>query len=353
MSFVATIADHESLLGSFLAEVRSWRRFGRANRVDAVQACPRYVNEFWSAKQRGAHRLHEVSYRACFKGELPRFFIDRLSRQGDRVYDPFMGRGTTLIEAALKGRACVGNDVNPLCAALTEPRLCPPTLEAIVERLGSIQFNDDTPLEHHELQVFFHPRTLGEVETLRRYFLERSAHGTLDEVDAWLRMVALSRLTGHFRNVFSVYTLPPNQAVSIEAQRKINARRNQVPPYRDTKSIILKKSTELLRDGRPPRVPYELYNDSSERTPDIADDSIDLTITSPPFLDVVDYSQDNWLRCWFIGLDSARLELTRLRRLEDWTDFIEAVLVEIGRVTKPGGCTCLRGWRGEVRPSRA
>ena len=62
---------------------------------------PTLVNEFWTSKQRAASRLHEISYRACFKPQLPRFFIQRLTRPGDRVYDPFMGRGTTLIEAAL------------------------------------------------------------------------------------------------------------------------------------------------------------------------------------------------------------------------------------------------------------
>jgi DNA modification methylase len=62
-----------------------------------------FVNEFWTSKQRAAHSLHEVSYRACFKPQLPRFFIDRFTGQGDVVYDPFMGRGTTVLEAALAG----------------------------------------------------------------------------------------------------------------------------------------------------------------------------------------------------------------------------------------------------------
>ena len=40
----------------------------------------------------------------------------------------------------------------------------------------------------------------------------------------------LNRLTGHSAGFFSVYTMPPNQAVSIESQRKINTRRRQSPP---------------------------------------------------------------------------------------------------------------------------
>ena len=72
-----------------------------------------FVNEFWTSRQRAAHSLHEVSYRACFKPQLPRFFIERLTRAGDAVYDPFMGRGTTLLEAALLGRVAIGCDINP------------------------------------------------------------------------------------------------------------------------------------------------------------------------------------------------------------------------------------------------
>ena len=61
-----------------------------------------FINEFWTSKQRAASGLHEISYRACFKPQLPRFFIERLtSAQDYLIYDPFLGRGTTLIEAAL------------------------------------------------------------------------------------------------------------------------------------------------------------------------------------------------------------------------------------------------------------
>ena len=82
-----------------------------------------YCGEFWTAKQRQAARLHEISYRACFKPQLPAFFIQRLSQPGDTVYDPFSGRGTTTIEAALLGRRVLENDINPLSAILTQPRL--------------------------------------------------------------------------------------------------------------------------------------------------------------------------------------------------------------------------------------
>src|SRR5688572_6739969 len=111
-------------------ELAAFNDFGQHTRVlatnaktfsgDAV-AIPTFVNEFWTAKQRAANNLHEISYRACFKPQLPRFFIERTTAPGEIVYDPFMGRGTTLVEAALLGRVPAGCDVNPLSVTLTRP----------------------------------------------------------------------------------------------------------------------------------------------------------------------------------------------------------------------------------------
>jgi hypothetical protein len=47
--------------------------------------------ELWTAKQRQMCSLHEISYRACFKAELPEFFISRFSKENEIVYDPFAG----------------------------------------------------------------------------------------------------------------------------------------------------------------------------------------------------------------------------------------------------------------------
>jgi len=112
--------------GGFLDSLRRFSYDGKAT-VEAEEAGLRYfVNAFWTAGQRRGHSIHEISYRACFKSQLPGFFIERLSGPGDRVYDPFSGRGTTAVQAALTGRAPAANDINPLSAMLCAPRLDPP-----------------------------------------------------------------------------------------------------------------------------------------------------------------------------------------------------------------------------------
>jgi hypothetical protein len=70
-------------------------------------------------------------------------------------------------------------------------------------------------------------------------------------------------------------------------------------------------------------------------------------VTSPPFLDVVNYANDNWLRCWFIGVDSAAVALTVPKKLEDWQSVMTAVFQELFRVLRPGGHVAFEV--GEVR----
>ena len=299
------------------------------------------VNEYWTSRQRQAHSLHEISYRACFKPQLPRFFIERLTQPGDAVYDPFMGRGTTQLESFLLNRRPLGNDINPLSRVLLQPRLNPPTIEEIENRLEEIDLSH-TEEEYEGLLAFFHKDTLREIISLKEYLLKREESGEIDNVDAWIRMVAINRLTGHSGGFFSVYTLPPNQAVNIKRQEKINADRNQVPEYREIKSRITKKSKSLLKnwDGLESSdvdLSCVLTTGDSRFASGIEDNSAQLVVTSPPFLDVVDYRADNWMRCWFIGIDSSSIEISQLKGIEEWEATMTGVLTDLRRIVKPGG----------------
>ena len=341
--------------------------FGACSRVDqvvcdpadgrAAAEIPIYTNEFWTSRQRAAHSLHEISYRACFKPQLPRFFIERLTRPGDVVYDPFMGRGTTLLEAALLGRVPFGCDVNPLSVLLTEPRLAPPTCAEVAERLEGLPLDgaaDPCP----DLLAFYHPETLRQLVALRTYLRQRAVAGALDPVDRWLRLVALNRLTGHSAGFFSVYTLPPNQAVSADRQRLLNEQRGQTPPIRDVRRLILAKTRSLLRDCDPETrrrlstvaARKCLLSRLCDHTPEVPSGSVSLVVTSPPFLDVVDYAGDNWLRCWFAGIEPKGIPITFLRRLEEWQQAMTRVFVELERVLRPGGHVAFEV--GEVRGGR-
>lgn len=328
-------------------ELQAFDAFGTTTQVAEEEGLTYFVNEFWTSRQRQADRLHEISYRACFKPQLPAFFIDRLTVPGDTVYDPFMGRGTTPLQASLMGRRAAGSDVNPLSAMLLRPRLLPPPLGRVHSRLNEIVWRD-RGVRHSELLVFYSPSTLAQILTLRDYLIERTISGAFDAVDDWIRMVALNRLTGHSAGFFSVYTLPPNQACSIESQRKINDKRSQTPPDRNVAAVILKKSKSLLSHGaRSAAYDPILGTGPADNSPFLANGSIDLVVTSPPFLDVVQYAKDNWLRCWFAGIDADAVPIAMHRRIEDWEVFVRQTFMELARVVRSKGTVAFEV--GEVR----
>ena len=157
---------------------------------------PVYEEELWTSKQRQASSIHEVSYRACFKPQLPAYFIDRLSDEGDLVYDPFSGRGTTAVEAALRGRRVIANDVNPLSAIFARPRLEVPHVSEVDARLNAIELTQKTR-PTLDLSMFFHADTERELLNLRAYLNARRRSRSEDAIDRWIRMVATNRLTGH------------------------------------------------------------------------------------------------------------------------------------------------------------
>lgn len=287
--------------------------------------------------------MHEISYRACFKPELPSFFISALTEVGDVVYDPFMGRGTTPLQAHLMGRRAIGNDVNPLSTLLVRPRTSPPRMEEVEEFLAGIPWGTGR-IEREDLLVFYHPETLKDLEVLRSVFRNRDPSLVLD----WVRMVALNRLTGHSSGFFSGRTMPPNQAVSVQSQRRINERLGITPPQRNISEIILKKTRSLLRHVMPePRYPAVFFTGDAALTSGIPDQSVSLVVTSPPFLDIVQYADDNWLRCWFADIDVKSVPISMYRSPQAWEVMVRSVLIEMSRILRPSGHLAFEV--GEVR----
>jgi hypothetical protein len=77
---------------------------------------------------------------------------------------------------------------------------------------------------------------------------------------------------------------------------------------------------------------------------------VQLAITSPPFLDVVQYASDNWLRCWFCGIDAKAVPMTMARTVEAWQQSMYEAFVELFRVVRSGGYVAFEV--GEVRKGK-
>ena len=215
-----------------------------------------------------------------------------------------------------------------------------PTLDNIKERLSIIKINNLIKNDI-DLSMFYHPKTLKEILSIRKYLIDKNNINKEDHIDDWIRMIVTNRLTGHSNGFLSVYTLPPNQAISQEGQIKINKKKKQFPLYRNINEIIIKKSISLTKkiDNDYFSLNSEFYNDDARNTQYISSESIQLTITSPPFLDIVQYGKDNWLRCWFNDIDHHKVSnrITMVNNIKDWCEIMMDVFHELYRITRKSG----------------
>ncbi|EPG74836.1 methyltransferase domain protein [Leptospira fainei serovar Hurstbridge str. BUT 6] len=310
--------------------------------------------EFWTAKQRQAHPIHYVvSYRASFKPELPSFFIGKyLGSKKGVVFDPFGGRGTTALQANLEGHSAIHNDISPMSLVLAKSRQTIPSVPDLERRLSQLDLSAKVSEEEGDSNLlhFYHKDTLRELKNLRKILLTDDS----PEIK-YLGLTALSRLHGHSTGFFSVYSFPQISIPPL-AQKRNNEKKGIKPEYREVKPRILQKLKRDLKENLPPFFhefsSRNLYtNHSSLELSSLPDSGTDLVVTSPPFLDKVNYEEDNWLRYWFLDITLEKAQKPSIfGTLAGWCEFIQGTLRELSRVIKPGGVLVLEV--GEVRKGK-
>jgi hypothetical protein len=89
--------------------------------------------------------------------------------------------------------------------------------------------------------------------------------------------------------------------------------------------------------------------EDAANTKQISSNSVTLTVTSPPFLDIVNYLEDNWLRCWFNNIDLKKIsgKITMSKTLDAWSLKMKDVFVELNRISKSNGMVAFEV--GEIR----
>ncbi|MDZ7711202.1 MAG: hypothetical protein U5K36_14965 [Roseovarius sp.] len=91
MNQLSIFDDYVSTAEAFIADLESFADFGQPTARETVDEIPYLINEFWTAGQRQSHSIHEVSYRACFKAQLPEVFYQPSDKAGRRGFRPVHG----------------------------------------------------------------------------------------------------------------------------------------------------------------------------------------------------------------------------------------------------------------------
>ena len=300
-------------------------------------------NGRWAAPQH-----YMCTYMAMFPPELPHYFIQRFTKRGDTVLDPFCGRGTTPVEAAAHARNGIGNDLNPLAIALTRGKLSNSSLVDVLTRLDDLETDYDPSEWRHfsgapkRIRMIFHINTLRQLMYLKRE-LDWSKSG----VDAFLTAVLMGALHGSSKGFLS---LPMPNTFSM-GWGYIAGKVKEDPvkwrcPDRDAFEVLRERVKRQLAKGPLTGTGETIYGDVRDLDDKVEHDSVQLLFTSPPYLKVIKYGLYNWIRLWFLLDSGDHKEVDKVlddtHALEKYLEFMRDTLTAtLPLLDRQRGISCL------------
>ncbi|MBO7100953.1 MAG: hypothetical protein J6V98_02915 [Bacteroidales bacterium] len=289
------------------------------------------------------HSLHP--YPAKFPPQLPRVILEKYGSAGMTVLDPFCGSGTTLVEARLLGFDAVGVDVNGLSTLLSKVKATPLPASAIRDLrafMAKVESEAETWNKHRPaIEV-------KQIEGLEHWFQHNVAEelthllnliGTVgDEDERDFLKIALS----------SIIVRVSNQ----ESDTRFAARNKNIPDNFTFRQFVGRANEYLDRVAEYSKAVSKtgslaLYNADSRNLSMLADGSIDLVITSPPYANTYDYYLYHKFRKRWLDIDvkfaqyneiGSRREYSSLKKpATQWTADLMLCFREMYRVMKQGG----------------
>ncbi len=300
---------------------------------------------------RWGHPWHSMcSYLGSFPAALARAFIAMLTATGDYVLDPFCGRGTSLLEARLLERAALASDLNPIAVALTKAKSAVVTIDEVLARVRDLErgfdlalYLPDALVQDQDILLIYHPHTLAQLCYLRSRLDSRA-----DSIDAFLVGVVLGIMHGSERqdgsSLYLSISMPNTFSMSPEYVQRYIQKNHLQRVERDVFRAIRQKLALLFRSGLPPAVPgcvawldAKRLLCSVEMSPFAG--QVDLAFTSPPYLGVVNYARQNWIRMWFLGEDpeSVQAALDDDLPIAASLEFLESSVSQIKAMLRPTG----------------
>ena len=281
--------------------------------------------------------LHQLSpYIGKLKSSIAHDLIAAHSKEGDIVADVFCGSGTVPLESARMGRRVFASDTNLYAITLTKGKLrAPPCLDTAFEKLDKcLHAAKSRQVDISKVPKwvcdFFHPETLQETLALFSVLRKRREYFLL---------ACLLGILHHQRPGFLSY--PSSHLVPYLRSRKFP--RDQYPEmyeYRPVEPRLRAKVSRALR--RYQSIDSSLVLDIRQSTVQFLTppSRVNCYITSPPYMNALDYGRDNRLRNWFLSSNTCDRLDQRLSDDEEFRRMISAYAKLLVRTLVIGG-TCV------------
>ncbi|WP_426572201.1 TRM11 family SAM-dependent methyltransferase [Aquihabitans sp. McL0605] len=273
-------------------------------------------------------------YPAKFHPPVARALIERYSEPGGTIYDPFIGSGTLLVEAASAGRNGIGSDIDPLAVAIAQVKThvfrpaqlrqsaaaLTAALAGLERRTGGyerLQWQDiaETTYERRasSLRAWI-PAIPNLHHWFRRYVILELAQmkRALAEIDvpeshrAFLSIVFASII----RNASNADPVPVSGLEVTSHMRARDAAGRVVNPHallRDALARSLKAATDFAEAAKA-GTSQEVYLHDATRPATHVHSPVDTVITSPPYYGAVDYYRRHQLEMFWLGLTKTQAD---------------------------------------------
>lgn len=304
------------------------------------------------ANKRDNDSLHSLcSYLGAFPASLANYFIRYFSDEGDIVYDPFAGRGTTLLESRLLNRNAITSDLNPIAVALSKAKSHVINIADVLSRIDELEqgydealFSPEVDSQPDEIHLIFHPRTIAQLCYLKFIF----KHSQSSSVDDFLIGTILGIMHGGERkdgsSGYLSISMPNTFSMSPEYVRRFVQTKQLNREFRDVFKLLREKVSRILTKHNYPQkeglvVCCNAREISNNTILQQYRGKINLLLTSPPYLGVVNYARQNWIRSWFLDADPEIVskKLDDGLNLFEWIKFSKETLIALKKLMHPKG----------------
>jgi len=215
-------------------------------------------------------------YKEGYAKELVEWLIKDYKLEGP-IYDPFAGVGTTLLVGKLKGIKTIGTDVSPLTSFICKVKTRNYDIAKLKEELEKLALLEPTCIGKYpnkKIRELFRAEQLDAI-----YFYHQKMFEIEDEKARDLFILALIDTTGRVANVIKT-------GGSLRKVKK---------PNFPVKRLLLGKIKRMILDLEKIQKPGQLFEEpeiygEDARTFKPEKDSIGCVITSPPYLNKIEYT---------------------------------------------------------------
>lgn len=308
------------------------------------------------------HRFHSICpYFAMFPETFAERWIEKLTTPGEAVLDPFCGRGTAPFQALLMNRRSIGNDVNPVAYVITRAKTNAPAASSVRRKITELErgynageFEDQVEELPEFFRVAYAPSTLAQILYVRSRLLWRDR-----DIDCMLAAIFLGILHGESQKSPSYLSNQMPRTISTKPAYSIKfwKTRGLIAPERDAFALLRRQVDFRYASERPTRKATVIQGDMRELHLRALPADIKCVITSPPYLDVTNFEEDQWLRIWFLGGRAwpGKGHYSRDDRHESesaYWSLIGDMWRVLGRILAPGASVVTRIGAKKIDPAR-